>query len=311
MDGSGGNRVAWADVPAHVRTGVEGLLGSVVVEARSQPGGFSPGSADRVLLADGRRAFVKAVGAALNPDSPDLHRREASVAARLPRSRVVPRLLTAYDDGDWVALVLEDVEGRPPRRPWTEEDVLACLAALETLAGLSAPEDPPLPSLTRALVEQFAGWRRWKEADDRAGLDPWAAERLPELDGMAHLGLQVAAGDALVHNDVRADNLLLRPDGSAVVVDWPHANQGAAWFDTLCLLHNVELVGGADVDSLAGRSLLAEVSTEHVAAMLAGHAAYFSWHGCQPPVPGLPRVREFQRAQGDAALRWLRRLWAP
>src|SRR4051795_12752419 len=107
-----GVRVAWADLPRVVRSAVEEILGSPVVEAVSQAGGFSPGSADRVVTADGRRAFVKAVGASINPDSPGLHRREIQVGAALPASPAVPKLLggwegRAEEDGDeWVALVL-------------------------------------------------------------------------------------------------------------------------------------------------------------------------------------------------------------
>jgi len=42
-----------------------------------------PGSADRVVLADGGRAFVKAVSARANPDSIGAHRREARVLSTL------------------------------------------------------------------------------------------------------------------------------------------------------------------------------------------------------------------------------------
>src|SRR5689334_9320284 len=56
-----GVRIGWADLPANVRDSVAGILGEPVVEAVSQSGGFSPGTADRVTTASGRRAFVKAV----------------------------------------------------------------------------------------------------------------------------------------------------------------------------------------------------------------------------------------------------------
>ena len=67
MVDAAGVRVAWADLPARVRDVVEEILGAPVVEAVSQPGGFSPGSADRVRTADGRRAFVKAVAGVGEP----------------------------------------------------------------------------------------------------------------------------------------------------------------------------------------------------------------------------------------------------
>ena len=55
------------------------LGGGEVVEAVSQTGGFSPGPAVRLRTSAGRRAFVKAVSAETNPDSPDMHRREAAL----------------------------------------------------------------------------------------------------------------------------------------------------------------------------------------------------------------------------------------
>lgn len=77
------HRIGWARLPLHVRAGVEGILGGSVVSAVSQPGGFSPGSADRVVLASGRRAFVKAVSADVNATSAALHRREARISAAM------------------------------------------------------------------------------------------------------------------------------------------------------------------------------------------------------------------------------------
>ncbi|WP_211310565.1 hypothetical protein [Thermasporomyces composti] len=120
MVDASGVRISWTDLPAHVRKGIEEILDGNVVEAVSQRGGFSPGSADRVRLHDGRRAFVKAVSADLNPDSPGLHRREARNTAQLPDDVPASQLLGCYDDGHWVALVFADVDGRtPPHRGGT------------------------------------------------------------------------------------------------------------------------------------------------------------------------------------------------
>jgi hypothetical protein len=58
---AGGVRLPWADVPAWLRRKAERQLGGRVLEAVTQPGGFSPGAAARLRLADGRRVFVKAV----------------------------------------------------------------------------------------------------------------------------------------------------------------------------------------------------------------------------------------------------------
>ena len=134
-----GARVAWQDVPQPVRGAIERVCGAPVIEARTQPGGFSPGVAARVRCADGTRCFVKAVSAELNPDAPRLHRREARVlaeldsliaAGRLP----VPRLWGTAELGPWFALVVDDVAGRQPLLPWRDGELDLVLAALDRLA---------------------------------------------------------------------------------------------------------------------------------------------------------------------------------
>jgi hypothetical protein len=96
--------VHWDQLPGHVREAIEKRSGGRVVEAVTQPGGFSPGLAARLQLHDRRRIFVKAVSERANPDSPAMHRREARIVAALPDSAPVPRLLWTYDEAGWVAL---------------------------------------------------------------------------------------------------------------------------------------------------------------------------------------------------------------
>src|SRR3954469_13549991 len=114
MAHAAGVRLPYEKMPVPVRDWVERVLGSAVVSAATQPGGFSPGVAARLVTAAGRRAFVKAVSAEANPDSPDMHRREARITTALPVEAPVPQLLASYDDGTWVALLLQDIEGRHP-----------------------------------------------------------------------------------------------------------------------------------------------------------------------------------------------------
>ena len=121
-----GRRISWWQVPEHVRSAVEASLGGDVVDAVTQKGGYSLGAAARVRLASGRRAFVKALGVDLHSSSLELYRNEALAMPHLPADLPAPRLLDVYDDGDWVALVYEDVEGRHPQivcaPPWRQRE---------------------------------------------------------------------------------------------------------------------------------------------------------------------------------------------
>src|SRR3954454_8104023 len=124
-------RPSYDALPAVVRAWVDEALGSSVVQSSSEHGGFSPGVAARVTCADGTRAFVKAVSAEVNPVSPGMHRTEAKVTAALPAALGSPRRLSSYDDGTWVALLLEQVDGRPPVSPWRPDELAAALRTLD------------------------------------------------------------------------------------------------------------------------------------------------------------------------------------
>ncbi|MFC0002934.1 aminoglycoside phosphotransferase family protein [Micromonospora siamensis] len=301
-------RIGWTDLPAEVRAGVEEVLGDRVVEAVSQPGGFSPGTADRVRTAGGGRAFVKAVATHRNASTVQMHRVEAAVTAALPGHAPTPRLLGHHDDGEWVALVLTDVDGRHPTTPWRADELTAVLDTLARMAGTLTPNPVPhAPTAVERLTHDFTGWERIA-ADPPADLDPWAATHLDELRDIAAYGLTGLVGDTLCHVDLRADNLLIDPAGSVTVVDWPHACVGPPWLDTALLLVNVLLHGGHDVDDLLHRSSVTfGVDPDLLTGVHAGLASYFLDHARQPPPPGIPTVRAFQRLQGDALLPWVRR----
>lgn len=305
VQSASGVRIGWRDLPVSVHAAVERILGDAVVEARSQVAGFSPGTADRIRTRSGRQAFVKAATAALNEQTVQLHRREVAVAAALPAEVPAPRLLGAHDDGQWVALVYEDIEGRHPATPWTEAELAAALAALDRLAAVDVPPvlRRVLPATGADLAYDLAGWQRLA-ADPPAGLDPWAREHLDRLCELADPAPAALAGDRLVHTDVRADNLLVRPDGRMILIDWPWASLGPPWFDTLCLLINARLYGRTDVDALLAIHTAADPG--RLTAVLAAVAGYFLDAARQPPPKGLPTVRAFQAAQGEAVLAWLR-----
>lgn len=299
-------RIGWSDLPPQVRAAVEEIIGGEVVAAVSQPGGFSPGTADRVRTADGRRAFVKAVSPAQNARSRKLHQQEARNVAALPPHLPVPRLLGCHDDGDWVALVYTDVDGRHPRTPWRGDELSTVLDTLEALSAALTPA-PAGWDATAAdtLGADFGGWHRIA-ADPPADLDPWARTHLDGLRAAADRGLAALTGDTLCHLDVRADNLLIDTTGAVRVVDWPWACRGPAWLDSVLLLINVRLYGGHDTDALLrARPLTADVDPADVTGVLAGMAGFFLHWSRMPPPTGIPTVRAFQRAQADALLPWL------
>lgn len=306
-------RPQWSELPAGLRAEIERVLGSEVVEAQSQPGGFSPGSADRVVLADGRRAFVKTGDAAVNAETVEIHRREAAIAAALPGSVPAPRLLGVVDRGDVIALALADIEGRHPETPWRCDELTAVLDALYEISSAVIGPEVSLPAIGSVYGPPFGGWRRLIACGGQVpplpdGLDEWAQDRLPRLEAAAADSLRDLQGTSLLHLDIRADNLLVRPDGSIVVVDWPWAGRGAPWVDALGLLINVRYYNPrADVEALiAAHPVFAEMPEDAATRALAGFAGFFIEASTRAPSPGIPTLREFQRDQGIATLGWLR-----
>ncbi|GAA0546667.1 hypothetical protein GCM10010172_30460 [Paractinoplanes ferrugineus] len=307
MDVDKSARMRWGQLPADVRAGVETVLGSPVLSAQSQAGGFSNGTADRVRTRSGSTAFVKAISTAMNAGAADLHRREARITAALPCGVPAPRLLGVYDDGNWVALALQDIEGHNPALPWHEPDLHAALDMLTRLAELVTPcPITAVPPAGEVLAEPFAGWDRIAAypPDD---LDPWAAQHLPVLRRLAADALGAVQGDTLVHYDVRADNLLIDAAGKVTLVDWPWACRGAAWLDTVMLLGTVYMYGGHDVETLLSRSVTSQAEPQNVTAVLVAQASYALDAARLVPPVGMGQLRAFQRGKADALLRWVRR----
>ena len=307
-----GERLGWAEAPGWLRGEVEGRLGGRVVEAVTQPTGFSPGLAARLRLADGRRAFVKAVGPEPNPDSPGAHRAEARAMAVLPRSAPAPRLLWSLEQRGWVALAFEDVDGAHPTLPWRPGELRRVLAMLTDMARALTPAPAGMHRIADRLQDSFMGWRRLAAAhaagtDDLASLDPWAARHLHRLADLEAGWPRATEGPTLLHSDLRADNLLLTPT-RVVAVDWPWASVGAAWVDLLLLLPSVTMQGGPDPEpTFAAHPVAAGTDPRAVTTALAAWAGFLVEGSRQPPPPGLPTLRAFQLGQGLVALDWLRR----
>ena len=208
----------------------------------------------------------------------------------------MPDVLGFDDDGERPTLALEDLSeaGWPP--PWTDERVAGVLDVFGEIAATAPPEHlgDPLGELDRS-----ADWRA--VADEPApflalGLcsPSWLENALPAL--IAAAGTAPLAGTALVHADIRSDNLCFR-DGRAIVIDWNHATTANPDLDIAAWLPSLNAEGGP-----APETILPEAPG--LAAWVAG---FFCARAGEPPIADAPHVRPLQVTQSKTALPWAAR----
>jgi aminoglycoside phosphotransferase len=295
MAHAAGVRLPFEELPAAVRAWVERALGSVVVSAKTQQGGFSPGVAARLVTASGRRAFVKAVGTSLNPKTPELFRQEITAIQAIGPLQSAPTLYEVYDDGDWVGLLFEDIEGRLPSHPWEQRDAERVLDAVSELTEALDPS--PWPDAPVAAIRSVEFLSRWDNViADGLDVPDWAAGREQELAELAQTGLRaLAEGKALAHWDLRADNIILTDD-RVVFIDWAHPALAPRWADTVILQADMR-------ESVRLPALPDDVAITGFLAAIAGGL----WCGAaQPAPPGLPTIRTWQRRHAIIHLDWVR-----
>ncbi len=304
-----GVRTPYPEIPERVRAWVSETLGSPVVSWSEQTGGMSPGCATRIVTADGGRAFVKAVGSDVNPDSPMLFRREVEALELIGADDLWATLLASYDDGSWVALLLEDVEGRHADLG-DDAEVATLLAATDRLGERLARV--AVPTALAASFEEsgfvdvsavFARWARSAEhiADLPADLVPAVVRQ--EADRCLHLvrGLLTPEPRGLAHWDIRNDNLLVRPDGSIVFVDWGACAVAPRWVDPL--LARLERVDSPWFDgSVAASTALAGAGADRVTGWLLGFGCHLAWRTTYAVDIGLPTLNDFRRTESRRIL---------
>jgi hypothetical protein len=158
-------RPGYEQAPRQLQAWVERELGSRVASATSQPGGFSPGLAARLVTADGTRAFVKAIATSRHAATAALHRYESQAMLAIPSGPALPRLYATYDDGDWVGLLLEDIEVRHPV-PWTLADARRVATAInQRVSAFTASPWPEAQRLEDAPRVRTSWWAQ--AAEDR------------------------------------------------------------------------------------------------------------------------------------------------
>ena len=273
------------------------------VEYAPARGGFSRGIVGRVV-GENSAAFVKALPLT-DPIAAD-YQYEAQVTRALPPGVASPHLILSDECDGWVTLLFEFVDGRAPTEPWSADDLAPALRAWRTANELLSPA-PDLPAVTvgERMAGRDDGWRLFANRGEAHGvsssaLSSWEREHLDELAGLESEWVAAASGPSLLHFNLRHDNFLIRPDGTAVIVDWGRACLGAAWVDPVVMALE------SDLPEPAAELLSSVVDLpppKQLGAVLAMLAGYWAWSSKGPPAGELQRRREASHAR---TLAWLR-----
>jgi thiamine kinase-like enzyme len=269
------------------------LLGTEVrTLTRVQSSGYTVAYHAIAELAEGTTVFVKA---ATEPVTAEFIRDEQRVLAALD-GPFLPAVL-ALDDEDPPLIVLEDLRAAHWPPPWDDTKIDA---VRETLAAVAATEPsgvvPPIGVHRDRLVTGWAEIEAEPEPFLSLGLcsGEWLDEALPTLREASEPA--PIDGDALLHLDVRSDNLCIAERG-AVLVDWNHVCVGNADLDVAAWLPSLRLEGGPEPEEILP-------GAPGFAALLAG---FFGSRAGLPAPPTAPHVRPFQLAQLRVALPWATR----
>ena len=245
-----------------------------------------------VELDDGRRVFVKL---ALDELASDWLRDEWCVYGSLSAG-FLPEVVAWQDTGGTTFLAIENLAEAHWPPPWLPGQVSLVLEALDEVHAATPPRG--LPALAD-LREALDGWPI-VAADPEPFLSTcvcsreWLAAALPLL-AQASSECQLE-GEALLHLDLRSDNLCIR-DGAVLFVDWNQACVGNPAIDAVAWAPSLRLEGGPDPWKLLPES-------GGLAALIAG---FFAARAGLPAPATAPTVRVFQRRQAEVALPWAAR----
>jgi len=236
----------------------------------------------------GRPVFVKAAADELTAD---WLRLEHALLTAAPAT-FMPAVV-AWDGDDPPILVIEDLSAAAWPPPWDAERVARVLATLDRVHA--HPHGTELPRLEDEAGE-LNGWA--VVAEDPApflslGLAAgcWLSAVLPDLVEAARAA--PLAGQALLHADVRSDNIALLADRT-VLVDWDRCLVGNPAFDAALWAPSLHSEGGPRPEAVAG-------DQPELAALVAG---FFAARAGLPPPHPTSTVRALQLAQLRVALPW-------
>ena len=296
------------------------ILRAPVARAERVYGGYAPSATFRLRLANGKRAFFKASypapkgsGVRWFMDHEDHNYRRLGKLIR----PWAPRFLGSFARDGWHVLLLEDL-GPRTMPPWTSGKARRAARSYAKFHRRTVGTNLPR-WLSRAPYKEHAQfWHELVRSGEIERTASLATRRTDEAREWLDVALPIFLEQelrllrakppfALLHFDTRSDNCRLQGD-LLRIFDWPFASAGPAEFDVVAFAQAVAAEGGpAPERVLAWYEDELPLRPGLVEASLAGIAGYFADRAWRAPIPGLPRVRRWQRQQLKVCLAWAAR----
>lgn len=315
-------KLPWKQVPRAVRQQVALALEAQVTRAARIWGGYAPTPTYRLVLKDGRRAFFKGTC----QDSNTFMKRALVAEERVYRDlspalgQWMPQLYATFRMDDWHVLILEDL-GPQNVPPWTPKTTRAITHALAAFHHSSLEAQPPawLPPPDEELTRE--NWRQtaqeslgFQQIAALAGEEApqalrWLQQISPTIEHVMQRPDLKQGPHAILHGDLRSDNLRFH-QGQLRLFDWPSITLGRPEWDMVAFAQTVTVEGGPVPEQIM--RWYAEqfpVNADAVEGALAWWLTFFAHRAWRPEVPGLPRLRRFQRQQLAVLVSWAARQW--
>lgn len=317
------DKLPWKRVPKAVQQEVEAALGAPVRRASRIWGGYTPTPTYRLVLADGRRAFFKGTYHASNEVAKSALLLEERVYHDLGNvlGRWMPRWYAMVCHKDWYGLLLEDL-GPKTVPPWSPGKARAITHALAAFHRASLGSQPPawLSRPDERLARE--NWARTVE--DSVGLQAiaalagseapqalaWFQKIAPTIDHLMKQSTLREGPRAILHGDLRSDNLRFTRR-QLYLFDWPSITVGRPEWDVVAFVQSVTVEGGPSPEQMMawyGESF--SLDSDAVACALAWWLTFIADRAWRPEIPGLPRLRQFQRQQLGVLASWAARQWS-
>jgi hypothetical protein len=213
-------------------------------------GGYSDAARGFVTLRDGRKVFVKM---GTSEYSKQWTSKEVSVYDFLAERAYihVPKLLAANEDGTSFALeALRKEDGWDWASHWSDERLNKTLAAMDALAALE-PDSRHGDIFKPVLTDDDNGWLKLLDSEELQSRLALKLRKSGEAGIVGEIPIHAERSarfavrhEALVHDDVRADNCAWNGSrGTVKLIDWNWLEMGDRRIDLAAMLVHVQSSG--------------------------------------------------------------------